>query len=294
MTKLYIIGNGFDKYHKLPTGYNDFHEFVIANYTEVENIFEDYFQLKANEKGLWSDFESDLGTFDWKSFFDKKNNINIQDESFTSSLLFGLEDDLKQETDELIKKIRDAFENWLNQISLDSIDKKIDFEVESIFLNFNYTLTLEEVYKIPCENILHIHGDIEKNYDSLIFGHNAELIEMPEIDENGDSTRTIISDSENVSKSPFYAFQKPVKEIISENLNFFESLKGIEEIIILGHSLNSIDIPYFQEIVNQTNNNIEWKVSFYEENEKKTHLSKLQEIGIKESNIELFNMNKRI
>lgn len=182
----------------------------------------------------------------------------------------------------------------MNQISLDSIDKKIDFEVESIFLNFNYTLTLEEVYKIPCENILHIHGDIEKNYDSLIFGHNEELIEMPEIDENGYSTRTIISDSENVSKSPFYAFQKPVKEIISENLNFFESLKGIEEIIILGHSLNSIDIPYFQEIVNQTNNNIEWKVSFYEENEKKTHLSKLQEIGIKESNIELFNMNKRI
>lgn len=147
MTKLYIIGNGFDKYHDLPTGYDDFHQFVRSNYPDIENVFEEYFQLRANGKGLWSDFESDLGTFDWKSFFDEKNNIGIQDESFRMSYMFGLEDDIKQEADELVEKISDAFENWLNQINLESIDKKVDFEDESILLSFNYTLILEAVIK---------------------------------------------------------------------------------------------------------------------------------------------------
>jgi len=112
MTKLYIIGNGFDKYHKLPTGYDDFHKFIINNYTDIENIFQEYFQLGANEDGLWSNFGSDLGTFRWKSFFDEKNNIDIQDEIFKPSFTYGLEADLKHETDKLVDEIRKAFENW--------------------------------------------------------------------------------------------------------------------------------------------------------------------------------------
>ncbi len=183
MTKLYIIGNGFDKYHKLPTGYDDFHKFVMDKHTDIENNFEEYFQLRTNKDGLWSDFESDLGTFNWKSFFVEKNHLDVGDESFRPSFVFGLEDDLKQETDELIEKIRDAFENWLNQICLESIDKKLDLEEESIFLNFNCTLTLEEVYKIPKEKIFHIHGDVENDQGCLIFGHNQKLTEEPELDE---------------------------------------------------------------------------------------------------------------
>lgn len=290
-TKLYIIGNGFDKYHKLPTGYNDFHRFVINNHTDIENIFEEYFQLRTNKDSLWSDFESDLSTFNWKSFYDKKNHLDVRDENFRSSLVFGLEDYVEQETDKLIEKIRNAFENWLNQISLESIDKKLDMEGEAIFLNFNYTLTLEKVYNIPSEKIFHIHGDVENNKDSLIFGHNKELTKIPELNENGDSNRTIFTDSENASKFPFYAFQKPVNEIISENNNYFENIRTIEKIIILGHSLNSIDISYFKEIIKQTKNTTIWKVSFHEDKEKEMHLKTLQRIGIENNRIELFRMN---
>lgn len=291
MIKLYIIGNGFDKSHKLPTGYDDFHQFVVDNYTDLENLFEEYFQLKTNEKYLWSDFENDLGTFNWKSFFDEKNNIDIQDENFRPSFTYGLEDDLKQEADELVDEIKEAFENWLNQIDLELIDKKIDFESKAIFLNFNYTMTLEEVYKIPCEKIFHIHGDLENNQNSLIFGHNEELTEMPEIDENGDSNRTMFTDSENVAKYPFFAFQKPVNEIISDNKSFFESIRNIEEVVIWGHSLNQIDTPYFEEIIKQTKNSITWKVGFYREEEEETHLKTLQAIGVERYRIELFRMN---
>lgn len=290
MTKLYIIGNGFDKHHKLPTGYNDFHKFVINNHTDLENNFEEYFQLGMNNDGLWSDFESDLGTFTWENFFDEKNQSNVQDDSFRPSLVFGIEDDLKQEADELIEEIRNAFENWLNHIYLESIDKKLLLAKESTFLTFNYTLTLEEVYKIPIKKIFHIHGDIENNQGCLIFGHNEKLQEKPELDENGDTNRTIFTDSESASKYPFYAFKKPVGDIITENKSFFENLRNINEINVLGHSLNSVDMPYFEEIKKQTKNAPKWNVSFYKEEEKKTHLKTLQEIGVLKSSIEFFKM----
>ncbi len=288
MNKLYIIGNGFDKSHKLKTGYDDFHKFVISNYTDLENLFEDYFQLKKNENHLWSDFENDLGTFNWKSFYNEKNNIDVLDDNFRLSYTYGLEDELRQETDELVDEIKEAFENWLNQIDLKQSYKKIDFESNAIFLNFNYTLTLEEVYKIPNERIFHIHGDVDNTPYSLIFGHNKEQEEEPEINENGDSNRTLFTDSQNAAKYPFYAFQKPVNEIISKNKTFFETLRGIEEVVIWGHSLNQIDIPYFKEIMKQTKENITWNVGFYKVEEEETHLKTLQKIGINRDKIKPF------
>lgn len=291
MIKLYIIGNGFDKSHELPTGYDDFHQFVVNNYTDLENLFEEYFQLKTNEEYFWSDFEDDLGTFNWKSFYNEKNNIDVLDENFRPSFTYCFEDDLRQETDELVDKIKEAFENWLSQIDLEQTDKKIDFESKAIFLNFNYTLTLEEVYKIPSERIIHIHGDVNNTPNSLIFGHNKELEEEPEIDENGDSNRTMFTDSQNSAKYPFYAFQKPVNEIISENKSFFESLRDIEEVVIWGHSLNQIDIPYFKEIIKQTKESITWKVGFHKKGEKETHQETLQKLGINRNRIKPFMTN---
>ena len=291
MTKLYIIGNGFDKHHKLPTNYYDFHQFVITNYSDVENLFEEYFQLRINENNLWSDFENDLESFKWNDFYAEKNHINLFNENFKPSLIYDLEDNLKQETDELVHEIKLAFGNWLNQINLKTVNKSIEIEKEAFFLNFNYTFTLEEIYKIPSELIYHIHGDIKNNLDSLIFGHNKELNGIPEFSKNGYSNRTLFTDSENMAKYPFYAFQKPVNEIIYKNKNYFKSIKNVNEIIVLGHSLNSIDIPYFIEIMKYVKNNAIWKVSFYNEEEKKSHQTTLEKIGIEKCNIKLINLN---
>ncbi len=131
MNTLYIIGNGFDRYHNLPTGYNDFHQFVIKNYPNLENTFEEYFKLStklnADNKKLWADFENDLSTFNWKTFFDEKNQIDVLDDSFRPSFIYGLEDDLEQETDILISSIREAFEDWLTDFKFRINQKKTSF-----------------------------------------------------------------------------------------------------------------------------------------------------------------------
>lgn len=295
MNRLYIIGNGFDRYHNLPTGYNDFHRFVINNHPNLENTFEEYFKLgtksSTDNQKLWTDFENDLSTFNWKAFFNEINQIDVLDESFRPSFTYGLEDDLEQETDILISNIREAFEDWLTDLSLESIEKKLYFEEASIFLNFNYTLTLEEVYQIPSEKILHIHGDVENDPGYLVFGHNKNLRAKPKFDKYGETTRTPFSDSEANAQQPFYRLQKPVKDIIRENKDFFNNLQEINEIIVLGHSLNMIDIPYFKKIKKYAADSSKWKVSFYSDEEKASHLNSLQKIGIDQYSIEFFKMS---
>ncbi|KQK26096.1 hypothetical protein AR438_10975 [Chryseobacterium aquaticum] len=292
MSKLYIIGNGFDRYHNLPTSYNDFHRFVIQNHSNLQNIFEDYFQLSVNSEYLWTDFETDLSSFNWKAFFNEFNHIDVLNENFKPSSVFGLEDELEQETEELIRKIRDAFENWLMDLSLEDTEKKLDLNENSIFLNFNYTLTLEEIYEISRDNIYHIHGDVEHNQGSLIFGHNKTLRSKPTFDKNGESTRALFSDSEGTAHYPFFALKKPVRDTIAENKKFFGSIREVSEIIVLGHSLNSIDLPYFKEIKKKVKDISKWNISFYYDSERDEHLKTLLKMGIDHDKIEFFKMNE--
>lgn len=290
METLYIIGNGFDLHHELPTGYYNFHSYIINNRTDLENLFEEYFTFTIDKKkSLWSSFEKDLETFDYKSFFDENYHIDTKDENFKLSSVYSLEDDLTQEAEELIERIREGFENWIEEINLDSLENKLILEKDASFLTFNYTLTLEKVYQIPPSKIFHIHGDTEKG--NLIFGHNKTIEEEPELDENGDSNRTPFSDSENIAKYPLNAFCKPVYNIIQENQLYFEKLKSVKRIFVLGHGLDLIDIPYFKEILKHTKN-VFWNVSFLDQNETEKHLTTLQNIGINKNSIKMFQLEE--
>ena len=53
MSILYIIGNGFDLYHGLPTSYKDFYEFGKDLLDEIE----EFYKLDISSATPWSDFE---------------------------------------------------------------------------------------------------------------------------------------------------------------------------------------------------------------------------------------------
>ena len=42
--------------------------------------------------------------------------------------------------------------------------------------------------------------------------------------------------------------QKNTSRIIRHNASFFRSLSGITHIVVLGHSVNKVDWPYFDEV----------------------------------------------
>lgn len=56
---------------------------------------------------------------------------------------------------------------------------------------------------------------------------------------------------------------KDANAIINRNSDYFNGLNDVKQIIVLGHSLNMVDLPYFLRIVEATGTDASWKFSFY-------------------------------
>jgi len=271
---LYIIGNGFDLYHGLPTSYGKFYAFAKNDLKELEEAF----CLEVDEIDPWCDFENKLGEYDWELVYDDHNDIDVMDDSFRPSMAFGLEDELIELTDNLVSRIDEQFHCWIDSIDVKGADKKLNLEPNGAYLSFNYTPTLQWVYGISGKHINHIHGSVSGK-EKLIYGHTVIMDENPELDENGESNRTIFTDAENAAKYPFHAFRKPVEQIIENNDQWFSALKGrIGRVVVIGHSLNGIDLPYFKRI-NDVVAGVPWIVTYHKEEERKRHMLILRSIG---------------
>ena len=60
--------------------------------------------------------------------------------------------------------------------------------------------------------------------------------------------------------------RKKVEEIIKKNKKWFDGLFDVTQIHIYGHSLNEIDMPYFQKIFDTVNRNkVKLEISYMNE-----------------------------
>lgn len=276
---LYIIGNGFDLWHGLPTTYDSFYNRASDNLAE----YEEYFCSYANPNIPWSDFENDLGEYDWQSLYSEQELPDVSSDDFRPSYVYGLEDGISEQTEQMVQDISDEFESWVCSIDISAAKPKMSFNKNSKFLSFNYTSTLQQIYQVNPKYIKHIHGNVD-NHESIIFGHGVEVTPIEEFDKEGESTRTMFSDAEGAARYPLQAFQKPVKSIIDLNIEWFDLLIGVDVIAILGHSLNEVDLPYFN-IIASICPNAKWLVSCYSDAEHVNHRNSLCSLGIKNENI---------
>ena len=252
--KLYIIGNGFDKHHGLKTSYWDFRIWLenhncVGLIKDMGTMFP---KVVGNNFLLWKDFEMALGYYDASDihdvFFQGKD-----DQWWNEKVQNRVVDYIKP----ILINVREMLKDWINDIDLDGIKtyvKNIENDVESMFLTFNYTLLLERVYYIQRENICHIHGSIEE--DKCITGHNVYNAELQYYNDNVNKEKSV-----NNIIALMNTYRKPVNDIIKQHSVFFESLKDINQVVVYGHSLSSIDMPYFQEIVNHIGEYKVWRIS---------------------------------
>lgn len=284
MITLYVIGNGFDLHHKLPTSYSYFYQ----ENNELLDGLSNYFP-NSHDETPWHNFEENLEKYDAEIIFSECNHLDIGDEKFKLSMLYGLEDELAEQTKNIVSDLQDAFSEWINSIEIDpdKIVERLNLEPNSSYLSFNYTTTLEKIYDIPKDSILYIHGCAER-YDDLIFGHGLNIDEDPQFDEDGESLRTPFSDAISSSRYPLSALKKPVVDIINKNSIFFSSLSNLERVLIIGHSISRVDHPYFIKIKENVSNNCKWVVSYYSDEEKEEHMKNLSACGIEMKNITLF------
>ena len=250
---LYIIGNGFDMHHDIPSGYLNYRDWLERNKPSVLCEIDDFFT--SVDDNWWSNFETNLTTVEmlqiaYQSAFENQPDFSSDD--FRDADWYRAEHDVRIKLESAFSDITQSFKEWIKSLPQGNIAKKIRIRKEdSLFLTFNYTETLETLYTIPTEQILYIHGKANSE-EKLILGHGmsfkdlAYIFEKREKIESGDY---VLQRAKNSAVYSVYNYRKPVEDIINNYNRWFEKLNSITHIHIYGHSFSSIDLPYFRKVL---------------------------------------------
>ena len=285
-TSLFVFGNGFDLEHGYDTRYSDFKEWLMTApdgegfVGQFEDALEqlrgelpDFISYLPNaddyyesDNWLWSNLEKALGCLPnayEEAFYKTEEGFSNLHENCPE-----MGDDVEnnpgeRETVQSIIKfpnLNTIIDDFYTQLSdwIESVDSRIHdssfvgtwsrpFQHGDKALTFNYTHTLEEIYKIPRPEILHIHGESGSVTNPIILGHDD--IEPPSDLFDGSEAYKIVDSVYGYSTR---RTAKDTESIIERNDSWFNSLKGVDNVLVYGHSLNKLDHPYFLRLMEAT------------------------------------------
>ncbi len=298
--KLYILGNGFDIGHKIPCEYSDFYKYLKQNRNDILQVMEKYYNIDSDSK-LWSSFESSLEegiVYDSLAEIIHENTPNLASDDFRNGDWYDAEIDIERDCDQLLNNIRSGFEEWIKSLQVSKVKKVYELDKSDSFITFNYTEVLEKVYRIPTSNILHIHNKVG---EKLIFGHGKKREDFNvkkalygdekaflDTDEDGNIVSSEVGHelfAEGAVCEFLEKMRKHTEEIIPKQLSFINNNSSISEIIVLGHSYNEIDLPYFREI-GKTITNTKWTLYYFKDSDKQSAEKMMKELKINQSLIE--------
>ena len=271
MKKIIILGNGFDLAHDLKTSYKDFIKYIFEssiNYNKeirndlidvggLLNEYQSYDFIKSELENILK-FKNKYGYIKFNNIFFKQlisryfetDWLNIEEHYFhvlNSTSSEGIE--LLQFEFEVIKK---HLENFLtSEIKSNNIKLIPEFfnifldnnPNQLIFLNFNYTLTVNKyIEDLNLGNklkILNVHGELNSNDNRIIFGYG---------DDTNPKYTELINKNNNLYlnnlKRQLYNFSSVYSQIDSI-INVHDTI----DIYIIGHSLGLTDKTLLKEIL---------------------------------------------
>lgn len=170
---------------------------------------------------------------------------------------------------------------------------QVNIEPNSIFLNFNYTSTLDKIYKVNSEKILYIHNKAVNEDSVLIIGHSRQFNDEQAFSRYNDKySDPRIAQGNDLIDEYFKATYKNTETIIADNITFFKNLVCVNEVYVLGHSISSVDISYFQLIQEIVDSKVNWIISYYQEEERNEKFHKAIDLGIESSKIIMNTLNE--
>ena len=210
---LYVIGNGFDRYHGAESGYKNFRRYLFRRSPQTVGYFDLYFGPRSLERSfsapvgwfwciqpyeyrhdeyglrypiatwsrsnLWCDFEMNLSELNREKVFDILDMslplMNEGEDCFRYSNYFIPLDKITDAVTACTYNMKYHFHRWINTLHYKKGFRKkmLDLDKDAIFLNFNYTLFLESEYGISADRICYIHGNREGRFGSLVLGHHS-------------------------------------------------------------------------------------------------------------------------
>lgn len=263
---LVIVGNGFDRWLGLETSYANFRRYYLDNRSRIlkkihakehtlyhadgalfrkvddaELLYSsslDFYDSNAEfllDEWFWGDFESNLGHIDSthiNAFFGKgRRNLKSLDKCVRSA----------------DKLLREAFCDWIASIEAHSVITSRDCMLcdGCLFINFNYTRSLQRIFGVPERQVCHIHGEASDK-KSIVYGHALHPWE-PE--------RFLLQLGGRFAGlyhvlRILYQTDKQVQDNI-RLLRFFLAsheveIGDIKDVYVLGHSMSEPDFGYFE------------------------------------------------
>lgn len=270
MKPLFILGNGFDRAHSLKTSYSDFYEWLMIRWrsdvvAELQSIFP---VQQDGEFLLWHQFEKALTQYD---------KAAIEGWAWNSLYLATIEEDGRKTVtsgdilDTAISVIvRNSFSAWVNDIEINGT-RKFSFDRNAKFITFNYTETLERMYSIPADRILHVHGKAHSD-SGIIVGHRTMVDPLSGSFVDNDFRGNNGKIQNLLDLADLY---KPSEAIIEQNSLFFDSLKGIDAVIVIGHSCSDVDRLYFEATAANVRPDAKWMFCY---NDRQNDLPNIEQL----------------
>lgn len=274
-SKLFVIGNGFDLAHKLPTGFNPDFKRITKKY-EYENFWEIYQTKKID---IWADFENLLAYPDFNSlesiFVGYEPKYLSDRESDRDSII--TQADINGRLKDALYEFANNAENFLNNIKKQVLIERI-IDINGYYVSFNYTHTLEKIYGIPEYRVLHIHGEVGKENLKLGYSKGSfnpeKYVYDPRMKGRGPFVEIQIEDYIDTIED--YYIRMAYKNLYNKCKSFYKEANIIEleeflsinqcsinEIVVYGHSC-AIDFDYFSYL-NSRFKDVHWQFYIYDE-----------------------------
>lgn len=289
MSKLIIIGNGFDLAHKIPTSYNDFRKYLIDRYPDVYRNRNRVIDMdKAKDKTLmavelmlyalehangedWSNFEESLSRINFEDKFPRHRHREdpFEDDSTALEYLLYISD-LTEVIQNCVTLWGVLLSDWIKGIErkienhcyapIDSVAELLHGDVR--IMTFNYTKTVQCLYSKV--GVKHIHNRVGQE---LIFGHSKVNPTYWEVVSGALMSNCL----DDILK---YLYKDTQKQLLKYS-TFFQKINcDIKEIYSYGFSYGKADIIYIKNIINQIDENTIWYFTEFDALKNKEFLRK--------------------
>lgn len=292
--QLFIIGNGFDLAHGMPTRYIEFRDYLIdhENDSAIGCLY-DLLKYRINGDIEWNKFEEELGFLDFEDELDyyKSEVDNEYDDNYIAVANMNT---TIENCSKIIESLNEIFSAWIGTIDMPNEDKIIDgfYDLlqnhENKFLSFNYTNTLEELYSV--NKVCHIHGAFRME-DELLVGHGeesqnveAELECGGQLSEYAGPTHGSSDECLEIRKNIdliHNLLRKNVSVVLQNNKRFFCTMNNIKRIYSFGFSYGNVDLPYIKNIVKKIDDieQVEWFLNSYDSEQNNEVENKIRACG---------------
>lgn len=302
--RLVICGNGLDIHLGFNTRWADYHQHLIngvsSNEKSAISIIEESPFFVDRDASCWSDLESSL-TFDCKKYIDAiiaafDRNLSPNDIEDTRQQITEARAFLIMDPETIAYELTNQwFVEWIEgeyYANYEWIARQDDRAIRDIighgnvYVTFNYTPTLEDVYGVPRDRILYIHNRfpdktparlssanelldnaLESSRKKFQFGSTQNkpdewdgLCENTTIKSNGGLLQ--VRQVKDKVQRIYSAFSKNLPNNYNALRDFINSYE-IDEVVILGHSYDGIDYPYYTDVIVPLLSDRHWTIYCY-------------------------------